>query len=82
MNYAMYGDKQAQEVIVAIPALGERKEMFLPLVAQLPTYRWFIFDLPGSHLKKEGASIYCTISSARSIPRIIRWGALFPRRRL
>ncbi|WP_010289418.1 alpha/beta hydrolase [Kurthia massiliensis] len=57
MNYAMYGDKQAQEVIVAIPALGERKEMFLPLVAQLPTYRWLVFDLPGSHLKKEAASV-------------------------
>lgn len=47
--YTFYGNKSSQNVIIAIPALGERKEMFAPLANQLDEYKWLVFDSPGSH---------------------------------
>lgn len=47
--YAFYGNTDSKEVIVAIPALGERKEMFQPLANQMKEYSWLVFDLPGSN---------------------------------
>lgn len=50
--YAFYGNTDSKETIVAIPALGERKEMFQPLANQLKEYNWLVFDLPGSNKQK------------------------------
>lgn len=47
--YAFYGNTNSKEVIVAIPALGERKEMFQPLAEKMGEYSWLVFDLPGSN---------------------------------
>lgn len=47
--FESYGREDAEEVIIAIPALGERKEMFLPLANKMDTYHWLVFDLPGSN---------------------------------
>lgn len=47
--YTFYGNLDSKEVIVAIPALGERKEMFQPLANQMKEYNWLVFDLPGSN---------------------------------
>ena len=47
--YAFYGNTDSKEIIVAIPALGERKEMFHPLANQMKEYNWLVFDLPGSN---------------------------------
>lgn len=47
--YAFYGNTDSKEIIVAIPALGERKEIFQPLAAQMNAYNWLVFDLPGSN---------------------------------
>ena len=45
--YDIYGDITSKKVIVAIPALGERKEMYKFLADQLNMYKWIVFDLPG-----------------------------------
>ncbi|AWE07990.1 hypothetical protein DCE79_11590 [Lysinibacillus sp. 2017] len=47
--YKFYGDKESDKVIIAIPALGERKEMFQPLANEMNDYRWLVFDLPGNN---------------------------------
>lgn len=47
--YAIYGSAESIDVIIAIPALGERKEMFQPLADQMNNYKWIVFDLPGSN---------------------------------
>lgn len=47
--YKIQGDLDSKEIIIAIPALGERKEMFFPLVEKMREYKWFLFDLPGSN---------------------------------
>lgn len=47
--YEFYGNTNSNEVIVAIPALGERKEMFQPLANEMNNYSWLVFDLPGSN---------------------------------
>lgn len=47
--YTIYGNEQANEVIVAIPALGERKEMYVSLANEMKEYKWIVFDLPGSN---------------------------------
>ena len=47
--YALYGNKESKDIIIAIPALGERKEMFQPLATHMKEYRWLVFDLPGSN---------------------------------
>lgn len=47
--YDVYGNRDAKDIIVAIPALGERKEMFQPLADAMDDYKWIVFDLPGSN---------------------------------
>ena len=46
--YAILGNETSEHTIVAIPALGERKEMYEPLAKLMPYYKWIVFDLPGS----------------------------------
>ena len=56
--YLIYGAESSKHTIVAIPALGERKEMYEPLAKLMPNYKWIVFDLPGSHQQiVEDASI-------------------------
>lgn len=60
--YAFYGNTGSKEVIVAIPALGERKEMFQVLANQMKEYNWLVFDLPGSNkqqLNDYSISCFC-----------------------
>lgn len=47
--YEIYGNIDSKEIIVAIPALGERKEMFQPLADEMHQFKWIAFDLPGSN---------------------------------
>ena len=47
--YEFYGNTDSKEIIVAIPALGERKEMFQSLANEMNKYSWLVFDLPGSN---------------------------------
>lgn len=47
--YAFCGNTNSKEIIIAIPALGERKEMFQPLANEMNKYKWLVFDLPGSN---------------------------------
>ena len=46
-NYIQYNANQHNEVIIAIPALGERKEMYAPLAKALPDVHIVAIDLPG-----------------------------------
>lgn len=46
--WTIYGNKTSTTTIVAIPALGERKEMFIPLANDMNDVKWIVFDLPGS----------------------------------
>ena len=46
--YTIYGSETSEHTIVAIPALGERKEMYESLAKLMPDYKWIVFDLPGS----------------------------------
>lgn len=47
MQYVQYNPKTEGAVIVAIPALGERKEMFEVLANNLKEFRFIAIDLPG-----------------------------------
>lgn len=47
--WTIYGNNTSTTTIVAIPALGERKEMFIPLANYMNDVKWIVFDLPGSH---------------------------------
>ncbi|MGE8033709.1 alpha/beta fold hydrolase [Lysinibacillus sp. NPDC093692] len=46
-KYIQYNAFQNEEVIIAIPALGERKEMFAALASALPEAYIVAIDLPG-----------------------------------
>ncbi|MFJ5792153.1 alpha/beta fold hydrolase [Lysinibacillus sp. NPDC093197] len=46
-NYIQYNANQHNEVIIAIPALGERKEMYAALAKALPEVHIVAIDLPG-----------------------------------
>jgi len=46
-NYIQYNANQHNEVIIAIPALGERKEMYAALAKALPEVQIVAIDLPG-----------------------------------
>ncbi|MFT9820569.1 alpha/beta fold hydrolase [Lysinibacillus sp. NPDC056185] len=46
-NYIQYNAFQNKEVIIAIPALGERKEMYAALASILPEAHIVAIDLPG-----------------------------------
>lgn len=62
--YEFYGDKTAKQTIIAIPALGERKEMFIPLALKVQNFRILAFDLPGNNGQ---------ISEDYSIPSFVRY---------
>ncbi|WP_102275529.1 alpha/beta fold hydrolase [Cytobacillus massiliigabonensis] len=47
MNYKIFGHTKSAVTILAIPALGERKEFYIPLAKQLNDFRWIVCDLPG-----------------------------------
>ena len=47
MKYTLYGNKQSDTTIIAIPALGERAEFYYPLANGLNHVRWIVCDLPG-----------------------------------
>lgn len=46
-NYIQYNANQHNEVMIAIPALGERKEMYAALAEALPEVQIVAIDLPG-----------------------------------
>ncbi|MEG0450289.1 MAG: alpha/beta hydrolase [Lysinibacillus sp.] len=46
-NYIQYNTHQKNEIIVALPALGERKEMYEHLANALPSVQIVAIDLPG-----------------------------------
>ncbi|MFJ7667964.1 alpha/beta hydrolase [Lysinibacillus sp. NPDC097195] len=46
-NYIQYNADQHKEVMIAIPALGERKEMYAALAHALPEVHIVAIDLPG-----------------------------------
>lgn len=51
--WTIYGDTTSSMAIVAIPALGERKEMFIHLANEMNNIKWIVFDLPGSHKQRQ-----------------------------
>lgn len=59
MQYIQYNQEKTAPTIVAIPALGERKEMFAVLASTLSDYNWIAIDLPGhnNHSTKDDTSI-------------------------
>lgn len=66
--YAIYGEETSKKIIIAIPALGERKEMFKPLADQLNRYKWIVLDLPGHNgYETEDFSIESYIEKMREI---------------
>lgn len=52
-RYTMYGDKDNDKTIIAIPALGERKEIYAFLSRYLKECRIIAIDLPGHNLIKQ-----------------------------
>ena len=42
------------QTIVALPALGERKEIYKPLVKEMNQFNWILFDLPGTNKQQLG----------------------------
>ena len=46
MKYTIYGNKQSDTIIMAIPALGERAEFYDALANRLNHIKWIVCDLP------------------------------------
>lgn len=63
------GNLMSKEVVVAIPALGERKEMFIPLAQSLKQYKWLILDLPGTN--QEELNDYSIALFCQKIERVL-----------
>lgn len=59
LKYVQYNQEMMGETIIAIPALGERKEIFEALAENLREFRFLAIDLPGhnSHTNHEDFSI-------------------------
>ena len=47
--YQFIENKGNKQTIVAIPALGERKEIYEPLAQKMEQFNWVLFDLPGTN---------------------------------
>ncbi|NYF26116.1 alpha/beta hydrolase [Sporosarcina sp. JAI121] len=47
LQYVQYNQENIGKTIIAIPALGERKEIFEALAKSLPEFRFVAIDLPG-----------------------------------
>lgn len=46
-QYMVYNAENNGQTLVVLPALGERKEIYAPLAAQMETVRIIAIDLPG-----------------------------------
>jgi pimeloyl-ACP methyl ester carboxylesterase len=67
-RYKLYGDKDIDKTIIALPALGERKETYEFLSRYLKEYKIIAIDLPGHNLiEQEDYSISTFIIEIRSI---------------
>lgn len=56
------------QTIIALPALGERKEIYEPLVQKMNQFNWLLFDLPGTNKQKlEDYSIPKFIQSIKKV---------------
>ena len=68
MNYEIYGDVESKVTILSIPALGERKEFYLPLAKQLSSFRWIVCELPGHNgYDTKGISINSYIHNLKNL---------------
>lgn len=47
MHYTVYNEQASEHTFIALPALGERKEVYALLADRLPQYKIISFDLPG-----------------------------------
>lgn len=47
LQYVQYNPESTGPIVIAIPALGERKEIFEALAKNLKNFRFFAVDLPG-----------------------------------
>lgn len=52
--YQFIKNKENTQTIVALPALGERKEIYKPLVQEMSQFNWVLFDLPGANKQQLG----------------------------
>lgn len=68
--YEIFVNNKSEDVIIAVPALGERKEMFKPLADKMESYMWLVFDLPGSN--KEESNDYSISTFCNYIEKIIK----------
>lgn len=67
-RYKLYGDKDNNETIIALPALGERKETFEILSRYLKDYKIIAIDLPGHNQTEQvDYSISAFIKEIRNI---------------
>lgn len=68
MIYEIYGVRKSDVTILAIPALGERKEFYLPLAKQLKDYRWIVCELPGHNgYQTKDISINCYLDNLKEL---------------
>lgn len=57
MQYVIYNERVENKTMVAIPALGERKEIYKKLSEKLPSVRFICFDLPGHNSEQQDMAI-------------------------
>ncbi|AIQ61046.1 alpha/beta fold hydrolase [Paenibacillus borealis] len=68
-RYIVYNAGHGSEVLVALPALGERKEIYAPLAAEMEEYKIIAVDLPG-HNQDDQADVSIG-AFVREIKRIL-----------
>lgn len=68
--YEIFGNDKSEKIIIAVPALGERKEMFKPLADKMGSYMWLVFDLPGSN--KEELNDYSIFNFCHYVEETIK----------
>lgn len=67
-RFKVYGSKDSDKTIIALPALGERKEMFEFLSRYLKEYKMIAIDLPGhNQVEQVGYSIYSFVLEIENI---------------
>lgn len=47
MQFTIYNEQELENILIALPALGERKEVYKKLAERLPDFKIISFDLPG-----------------------------------
>ncbi|GGA90590.1 alpha/beta fold hydrolase [Ornithinibacillus halotolerans] len=66
--YTVYGEKDSDKTIIALPALGERKETYEILSKYMKEYRMIAIDLPGhNQTEQEDYSITTYIKDIRNL---------------